>query len=667
MTFDRAGEAKPFARIRYLQEPRTRKSFGRKKKVQRYTQPIDSGVFPYFPMGTAINWGEVLSDKRQKIVITEGEKKALAGCLAGVPTVGLGGVFNFLDGGALLPALQRVYWKSRDVYICFDSDAATNPMVMTAEARLAELLALKMGAKVHLVRLPDGENGDKQGIDDMIVNHGPAAWHEALDQARFMGKLDVEVSKLNEEIAWVEEEGKILDIKPNQYISKDNFVVGSRYSTRNVLVANAKGDGVKRLSVAKAWLTHEHARRYGKTVFDPSTTEHTIETDYGQAYNLWQGWEAESGDVKPFLRLHNYVFRNLPADHRDFALKIMAYKFQNPDKKVNMAIILVGKKGSGKSMWAKFMRLAAGEYGVAQESAALMYDFNGWLERAQVVVFDEALPQHIASKQGSERFKSLITEDTLSINEKYRVAKQCKQYAQFIVTANDRKIGSFDSDDRRMFVVDAGEKHPEGKAFYGPIGDWMLYNNGPQKLAHYLLSYDLDGWTPPAEPPETREKYMARIENMSPIQRLAEDMRTADQNIVMLWLENAIQSAKIAERSNDPAEAARGRETVDALQRIQVRPFYTPDELAMIFPMVAEQFYGNKRLRGTVAGEISRELRHEGVEYLYCKDDYKGFKVRGRYQNYLVIADTEDIPTEMSQNEFERQMRQFPTYLELTQ
>ena len=83
--------------------------------------------------------------------------------------------------------------------------------------------------------------------------------------------------------------------------------------------------------------------------------------------------------------------------------------------------------------------------------------------------------------------------------------------------------------------------------------------------------------------------------------------------------------------------------------------------------MVAEQFYGNKRLRGTVAGEISRELRHEGVEYLYCKDDYKGFKVRGRYQNYLVIADTEDIPTEMSQNEFERQMRQFPTYLELTQ
>lgn len=664
MEFEREGEMLPFARIRYLKPPRVRQRFGKKKKAQRYAQPNNSGVFPYFPMGTDIEWGEVLSDTRQKIVITEGEKKALAGCMAGVPTVGLGGVFNFMDSGALLPALQRIRWKGRSVYICFDSDAATNPHILTAEARLAEILALKMGAKVHLVRLPDASDGSKQGIDDIIVSEGVTAYHEALDYARFMGKLDVEVAKLNEQVAWIEEEGKVLDIAPNQYISKDNFVVGSGYSTRNVLVANAKGDGVKKLSVAKSWLTHEHARRYAKTVFDPSTTDHTIETEYGQAYNLWQGWDSEPGDVKPFLRLTDWVFRKVPKEHRDFALKLVAYKFQNPHEKVTIATVLIGRQGSGKSLWAKAVRMAAGEYGVNVESAALTEGFNGWLERAQIVVMDEAEPEHVA--RGAATFKRYITEDGLKINEKYRVAKQTKQYAMFIITANDRRIGYYDDDDRRMYVVDAGEGHPEGKPFYEPIADWLKYNGGAANIAHFFLNYELDGWRPPAFPPETREKYLARVENMTPIERLGEDMVTADQNIVMLWLQTAIESAKLAEHSQDPATAARGRETVDALMRIQVRPYYTPDELAMIFPMIAEQFYGNKRLKGTVGGEISRQLREVGREYLYCKDDNKGFKVRGRYQNYIIIADMDDIPQEMTQNEFERQMRNFPTYAELT-
>lgn len=666
MEFERDGEQLPFARIRYLKEPRVRQGFGKKAKPQRYAQPSNSGVFPYFPMGSGVDWGEVLADKRYKIVITEGEKKALAGCLAGVPTIGLGGVFNFMDSGALLPALQRIMWKGRSVYICFDSDAATNPHIMTAEARLAEILALKMGAKVHLVRLPDSSDGAKQGIDDIIQNEGMETWHYYLDTARFMGKVDVEVAKLNEEIAWVEEEGKVLDVEANLYISKDNLSSGSRYSTRHVLVANAKGDGVKKLSVSKAWLTHEHARRYATTVFDPSTLEHTIETERGQAYNLWQGWETDTGDVKPFMRLHEHVFRNVNHDDPDFALKLLAYKFQNPHLKVPMAMVLVGSQGSGKSMWAKMIRLAAGQYGVAQESVAMVSDFNGWMERALIVTMDEALPEHVSSKKGSERFKGWVSEDKMSINEKYRVSRQIKQYAFFILTGNDRRLASFSGDDRRMYVVDAGDKHEDGVQFYKPIADWMLYNNGPQKVCNFLLNYDLDGWVPPEHPPVTREKQIARIENMSPVQRLADEMKTADQNIVMLWLEQAIMSAKIAEHSNDPATAARGRETVDALSRIQVRPYYTPDELAMIFPMIAEQFYGNKRLKGTVAGDISRELRHEGIEYLMPRDEQAGFRVRGRLQNYLIIADMHDIPTSMSQNEFERQMRQFPTYAELT-
>jgi hypothetical protein len=665
MTFKRDGEELPFCRVRYMNPPMIRQGFGKKRKPMRYAQPQNSGVFPYFPMGTLVNWGEVLSDPRQPVVITEGEKKALAGCLSGMPTIGLGGVFNFLESGALLPALRRVKWRGRKVYICFDSDASTNPLILTAEARLAELLSLKMGAKVHLVRLTDAEDGGKQGIDDIIVNYGAEAWHHMLEQAQFMGKLDVEVSKLNERIAWIEQDGKVYDLKNGIYINKNDLISGSEYSTRTVIVPNAQDKTPKKISVAKTWLTHEHARRYKSTVFDPSTEEHTLYVDGEPMYNLWKGWTPEEGDVTPFLRLHEHIFRNCPPEIGDFALKVMAYKFQNPHLRVPVAIALIGMQGSGKSMWARVMGEAAGEYGVVINSSALLSDFNGWIEKAQVVVMDEAQPEHVA--KGSEKFKGLVTEKSVLLNEKYRVARNIDIYPVFILTANDRRIGYHDGDDRRMLVVDCAGPHPDMERFYQPIADWLQYQGGALKVCNYLLNMDLKGWRPPAQPPMTQEKYLARVENMTPVQRLADTMQTADQNIVLLWLQQAVESARIAELSNDAAEAARGRETVDALMRMSVRPFYTPEELTMIFPMIAEQLHATKRLKGMTSGEISRQLRECGIRYLKCKDSERGFKVRGLDTNYLVIADLHDIPESMSQNEFERQMRNFPTLADLTQ
>jgi hypothetical protein len=660
MEFKRGNKMLPFARVRYLETPPARRG----KKPQRYAQPNDSGVFPYFPMGTDINWGEVLADTRQKIVITEGEKKALAGCLAGVPTVGLGGVFNYLDKGALLPALRLIKWKKRKVFLNFDSDAATNPNIMTAEARLAEELARRQGAKVHLVRLPDAADGSKQGIDDYIVENGVVAWHQVLEDAPFMGTLDVEVAKLNEDVAWVEQEGKAFELATNIYITKDNLVSGSTYSTRQVIVPNPKGNAPKQLSVAKSWLTHPHALRYKTTVFDPSTSERTLQQDGGIAYNLWDGWEHEDGDVTPFLRLHKHVFSTLPADLRDFPLKLMAYKFQNPHLKIPLALVFIGMQGSGKSLWAAIMREAAGHYGKEVQSEALLSEFNGWLEDALIVVMDEAKPEHVS--RGASTLKRLISEDTEMLNEKYRVARQLKQYAQFIITSNDRRVGYYDSDDRRMFVAECADPHPEGERFYLPIVDWKKYERGAAKVCHYLLNYDLKGWVPPARAPMTHEKYMALMENSSPVQRLAEEMKTADQSVVLMWLTQGMMSARIAETSSDQAVAARGREYADALSRIPVRPFYTQDELAMIFPMVIQQLYGNKRLSGTPAGEISRQLRECGIKYLKCTDDPRGFKKNGRLTNYLIIADMHDIPHAMSQNELDRQMRMFPTFGELT-
>lgn len=661
MTFERDGKELPFARVRYLAEPPRRKG---QKKPQRYGQPLKSGVHPYFPRVNGAEWGDVMNNTDTPICITEGEKKALAGCLAGVPTVGLGGVFNFMSEGDLLPALRRIEWKDRTTFLCFDSDAATNPMILTAEARLADQLS-KLGAKVHIVRMPDGTKGAKQGIDDFLVAYGPEEFFKVLTETTAINTVDIEVAKMNEHLVWVELDQRALELKTGNYIGRDSLRSGSVYSSRKIIRPNPKGGSPKEVSIAEKWLTHHLTNRVTRTVFDPSSDETTlVEGEDILVHNLWDGWSPEEGSVKPFLRLNEHVFSNLPKELRDFPLKLMAYKFQNPHIKIPMALVLIGLQGSGKSMWANIIREAAGQYGKEVPSEALASDFNGWIEQCIVAVMDEAKPEYVA--KGGSALKRLISEKTIMLNEKYRVARQLKQYAQFILTSNDRRVGSYDHDDRRMFVVDCADPHFKGIDFYAPIGAWWHDDNGAAKVCNYLLNYDLKGWVPPSRAPMTDEKVMAREENSSPIERLAEEMETANENLVKMWIDNAIAAAHVAEMSQDQGQAARAREVSDALARIQIRPFYTPDELAMIFPMMIEQLYSNKRMQNTPAGEISRQLRECGVKVLRNTDSPKGFKRNGRYHRYLVIADMQGLPLEMSQNKFDMLMdSQFQSYREI--
>ncbi len=173
VAYGEAPNDKHFCRIRYLEEPTCAQSFVR-KKAQRYTQPIDSGVHAYFPAIQGTSWAALSKDTKSPLLITEGEKKALAGSLAGFATVGLGGVFNWASDGELLPELSVWKWHGRNVFLVFDSDAALNPNIQLAEARLVDELMRKRGAKVYLVRLPHNSDGSKCGLDDFLLSNGPA-------------------------------------------------------------------------------------------------------------------------------------------------------------------------------------------------------------------------------------------------------------------------------------------------------------------------------------------------------------------------------------------------------------------------------------------------------------------------------------------------------------
>jgi len=650
----------PFVRVRYLGDAPTRHSANpfRKSKEQRYAQPAGSGLHAYFPAVPGLDWSAVAGDTQQPVVIVEGEKKALAATLAGFATVGLGGVWNYASGGALLPELEAFGWKGRPVYICFDSDAAQNPQIQAAEARLATELSLRRGAVLYLVRLPHGADGAKVGVDDYLVSQGVDKLDDLLSSSPRMRKIDAAVLSLNENVAWIEKEGMVYDLRSKEFLQKSNFTNGSVYSSLLIEQPKVTGSGVKQVSVAEAWLKHPHAQRYDYVEFRPEESAVLSTPAGGSALNIWTGWRPESGDVSPFLDLTRYLFEDL-REHAGLPLKLLAYKAQNPGLKIPLALVLVGPQGCGKSLWSECVRDAFAPYTAEVSPQALISQFNGWTERTLIAVINEAAGDILA--KAAPALRALISDKRVMLNEKFRAARQIDSYTFYIVTSNDRGAGAYSADDRRMIVVACPDKR-EGE-FYQRIADWKEAGGGAA-LLDYLLNVDLAGWRPPNHAPLTAEKYMAYMESLTPVQRLAEEMRTADQNVITMWIQQALAWAEVAAMGNNTQHARYAAEIHDSLNTIQIRPFYTPEELALMFPAIASQLHG---VRGGAreAGAISKELRTAGIGYLRCSDDPRGFRWRGSQRQFLVVAEPEEWTQPLSQADFERYMAQFPTYAQV--
>lgn len=152
---DAAGRPTGMVRLRRLEGPPASRA------CPKYLQRTGSRPGVWFSREVA--WPAVLADATKTLVIVEGEKKAEALCRAGIPAIGLGGVWNTGSRRRrieVLPELLRIEWSGRRVVICFDADEKPTARrhVARAATRVGDLLR-SQGAMLFKAALPllDGE------------------------------------------------------------------------------------------------------------------------------------------------------------------------------------------------------------------------------------------------------------------------------------------------------------------------------------------------------------------------------------------------------------------------------------------------------------------------------------------------------------------------------
>lgn len=142
---------------------------GENEKPVKYEQPANTSVRFDVPPRCR----ESLANPKIPLFITEGEKKVDSLVSAGACAIGLPGVWNWkgknpFGGSTILADFDQVAWNGRLVYIVFDSDAWSNPRIAQAWQRLKGVLGNR-SAQVRNLKLPDGPDGHKMGVDDYFV------------------------------------------------------------------------------------------------------------------------------------------------------------------------------------------------------------------------------------------------------------------------------------------------------------------------------------------------------------------------------------------------------------------------------------------------------------------------------------------------------------------
>lgn len=506
--FDLDGRVTKFWRYRYLETTKTGFDALTNKKDLRYAQPGRSLNELYIPPVGGTNWKSIAQNPEIPLIITEGELKAACATKLGHPTIGLGGVWCFKSNNArmpLLPMFHEFQWRDRIVYICYDSDAVTNPQVMTAENALARELTL-LGAQPYVVRIPFLEKDNKKiGLDDYLVDEGVEAFRELLDGAAEW-RAAQELFALNQEVVYVRDPGVILNMEDLRRISPRAFT-DHAYSTRIYYEEQVSDKGTKMVerSAAKEWLKWPHRAEVARVTYEPGGDRITRRNEL----NVWAGWGAdpEPGDITPWKELLDFIF-GPKNPHRKWFEQWCAYPLQYPGTKLYSSPVVWGRKhGTGKSLIGYTLGKIYGKNFTEISDQNIHENHNEWAENKQFVMGDEITS---GDKRGiADRLKSMITRQLLRLNPKYVPSYTVPDRINYYFTSNHPDSFFLEDDDRRFFIHEV-KGIPMPVQFYKNYEKWMgkddVVGPGIPALFAYLLNVDLSDFDPKGHAPVTEAK-----------------------------------------------------------------------------------------------------------------------------------------------------------------
>jgi hypothetical protein len=405
------------------------------------------------------------------------------------------------------------HFRGADVVILIDNDKAGRE-----HAELVSSSLSGVASRVRILHMPAGtpEKGDiswhiEQGADADRINEmladasdvsaqNPAAKTAAVIPAaawvppQKLNSADEVIAHFNEKYAVVNESGKIVVYRPTRdeqlrrnIIERIVFEDFRRmHMNQRIEVGVSKKGNPIHSDIGTVWLEHYNRRQYlGGVVMDPTNKAPP------DCWNLWRGFTVDPmpGD---WSKMHDHIRDVIcGGDPKVFTYTLgwLARMVQQPDKQGEVALVLRGKKGTGKGTLGNWMVRLLGQHSVhVYHAKQLVGTFNAHLRDAVFVFADEAF--FAGDKANEGMLKGLVTEPIITIEAKYQNAVSIANMTHILMASNSDWVVPTSSDERRFCVMDVSDHRIGDKPYFTALNEQME-NGGLAAMLHDLLNMDL--------------------------------------------------------------------------------------------------------------------------------------------------------------------------------
>jgi len=287
--------------------------------------------------------------------------------------------------------------------------------------------------------------------------------------------------------------------------------IRNRYCNRQVQVGESEDGKPKCKPLGDWWLKHPQRREYETLAFAPGK-------DLPGVYNLWRGFGVESvpGDCGPFLEHVRVNLCDNNDKYYDYLIRWMARAVQCPDQQGEVAIVLRGDQGTGKSFFAKELGALFGRHFLTvSDPKHLVGSFNSHLRDCVLLFGDEAF--FAGDKKHESTLKTLVTDNMIAIEAKGVDVEVNRNYVHLILASNSDWVIPAGASERRYYVLNVTNEQRQKSGYFQKLADQMQTGGGRQALLHYLMTFDLSNWNVRTVP-QTEALARQKIWTLGPVE-----------------------------------------------------------------------------------------------------------------------------------------------------
>lgn len=249
---------------------------------------------------------------------------------------------------------------------------------------------------------------------------------------------------------------------------------------------------------------------------------------YSPTYPELDAKHAEEAGELFQRHLRNLV---LEPEYQKTLTDFMAFMVQSPGRKIRWAVLIQSVEGAGKTFLAEVMKAVLGaEHVKTISGAAIKSGYNEWSFGHQLVVLEEVRVAGTNRHEIMNALKPLVTNDDISINEKFRNNRQVQNISNYMMFSNHHDALALTPGDRRYFVIKSplqnkGQVLALGETYFPPM--YAMLRDKPGAMRAWLDQWEISpGFRADGHAPRT--KYVQDLINDS-----ASDLTAAVRRLLL--------------------------------------------------------------------------------------------------------------------------------------